>query len=347
MGEGGGQVLRTSLTLACLTGTAVEVFNIRARRPKPGLRPQHLLSARAASEITGGRLRGAGLGSTRLVFEPGYIKPGSYLFDVAKDASSAGSAGLVFQTVTLPLAYSGGPSRVEIRGGTHVKWSPPADYITEVYLPALAKMGAEAEAEVHKYGFYPVGGGEIEVEVSPLRHPLAPVDFTERGPLRRAFVRSGVSNLPLSIAERQLYRASERLKTLGLETEGECIEAKGPGRGTFLFILLEFENTTAGFTSLGERGKKAERVAEDAAGEAAAYLTRSGALDPHLADQLVMPMALAEGESSFTTTEVTGHLATNMKVIEEFLPVEFGLEGAPGGEGSLAVKGSGLKPMRI
>lgn len=340
-GEGGGQILRTCLSLSCVTGLPFRAFNIRAGRKEPGLKPQHLLSVRAAAEVSGAEVAGDALGSLELTFNPGPLRPANYLFDVGGLASSAGSTGLVFQTIILPLAFAGSGSRVTIRGGTHVEWSPPADYIRDVFLSAAARFSVRAELENPKKGYYPIGGGEIEAKVLPSRPPLSPVEVVERGALLSVTVSSCASNLPVDIARRQEKRAVERLHAASVRPEAVSFTAPSPGRGTYLFILARFENITAGFSALGARGRRAEDVADEATDRFLSYFNRAGALDPHLSDQVAQCMALAKGRSTFTTTEVTPHLLTNIYVIERFLPVRFGVRGAPGEEGSVSVEGCG------
>lgn len=340
-GEGGGQILRTCLSLSCVTGMPFRASNIRAGRKKPGLRPQHLLSVRAAAELSGAEVAGDALGSLELTFKPGRLRPANYLFDVGRLASSAGSTGLVFQTIILPLAFAGSGSRVTIRGGTHVEWSPPADYIKEVFLPLATRFSVRAELENPKNGYYPIGGGEIEARVHPSRPPLSPVEVIDRGGLINVTVSSCVSNLPLDIARRQEKRAVERLEAASVHPGAVSFTAPSPGRGTYLFILARFESIAAGFCALGARGKRAEEVADEATEKFLSYFNRAGALDPHLSDQVAQCMALAKGRSAFTTTEVTPHLLTNVYVIERFLPVRFSVKGATGEEGSVSVEGCG------
>jgi len=342
-GEGGGQVLRTSLTLAALTGRPLEIINIRKGRKSPGLKPQHIISAKAASEITGGRLEGADIDSQALRFSPGQRMAGSYLFDV----TTAGSTGLILQTVIPVLSFGESHSRVRIKGGTHVQWSPPLDYLTSVFLPEVKKMGISTDLTVKRWGFYPVGGGEVEVHIRPCIPPLKGVNILERGVFQGLYILSTVANLPLSIAERQRDRALKQIQNSkpriqGLQIETEVKEVPSPGRGTFLFILAEFENTKAGFSSLGAIGKPAEKVADEAVDEFLSYWYGKGAVDPHLADQFVLYTALARGVSTFTTSRVTNHLLTNIWVIEQFLSVRFQVEGRPGEEGKVTVEGIGF-----
>ena len=339
-GEGGGQILRTSLTLSVLTEKPVRIHHIRAGRKAPGLKPQHLMSAKAAAQICGGRLTGSELGADELRFLPGRIRPGRYAFDVG----TAGSTGLILQTLLLPLAFAGSVSRIHLKGGTHVAWSPPADYLQEVFLPAAAAMGIAAKMNLLKAGFYPIGGGEIEMTVEPCHAPLKSLRIKERGELKHLRVISTVANLPLSIAQRQMARAMARLTECGLQPRGESRSVESLGKGTFCFILAEFENVRAGFSALGEIGKRAERVAEEAVEAFLRYWNGTGVLDRHLADQLVLPMALADGESTVTLVEVTNHLKTNLWVTEHFLPVKFVLKEDSDGCGRLQVRGIGCRP---
>lgn len=297
----------------------------------------------AASRVTAGALTGALHGSKELVFRPGPVKHGEHTFDVSEIKASAGSASLVFQTVAVPLAFAPGRSELTIRGGTHVEWSPPAEYIKEVFLPSAFRMGLAADLQNPVRGYYPAGGGEIRSTIIPSKEPLKPLRVTERGPLVRVRVSSSVSNLPLSIAIRQLDRVIARLEGLGLTLEKKKDEAPAFGKGSFVFILAEYENIVAGFSALGAIGKKAEAVADEAADKFLSYFHKSGALDPHLSDQIAVLMALAAGESQVTVSEVTGHLVTNIRVIEEFLPVKFILEGGTGTEGRLSVKGCAFR----
>ena len=321
-GEGGGQILRTSLALAAIAGQSVTITNIRAGRDKPGLRPQHLTGALAVAEICRAELTGAEVGSSKLTFKPGRIKPGDYEFDVSKIRASAGSANLILQTVLWPLAFAGGRSRVTIKGGTHVPHAPTSNYIDDTFLPAIADMGLACRYSMLKAGYYPIGGGEVRVEI-PAIESLRPVSITERGEAMHVELTSAVSNLPASIAERQLDTAISRLKRMRLRSENAIEQYSSPGKGTVVFISLTAGKARAGFQSLGELKKRAEKVADDACDELEAYLASNTALDKHLADQLILPIALASGNSRFTTCEITLHLLTNIAIVEQFLPVHF------------------------
>ncbi|MBI2413628.1 MAG: RNA 3'-phosphate cyclase [Deltaproteobacteria bacterium] len=333
-GEGGGQMLRTALTLSCVLGRPFRIFNIRKNRREPGLKPQHLAAIKAATAITGAKALGAHIGSSELAFGPETIRPGVYSFDVAEERGSAGSALLVFQTVSIPLLFCETPSRVSVRGGTHVPWAPVADFIKEVYLPALSRFGASIDFKCPLAGFYPAGGGVIEWRSEP-SGALSPVNLPGRGAMLRLTVTSSVSNLPDEIARRQLKSASVRLK--GYPVEGRVISTPSPGQGTFIFILAEFENIRAGFSALGARGKRAEVVGNEAAEAFLKYMESGSPIDKHLADQILIPMALARGPSAMTVEEVSGHLETNIHVIEKFLPVRFDIDGR-----TVSIEGAGV-----
>jgi RNA 3'-terminal phosphate cyclase (ATP) len=228
-----------------------------------------------------------------------------------------------------------------------VPWSPPADYLKEVFLPTMSGMGVRVKMEILMRGFYPIGGGTLDVTVEPLRTPLRPFRIEKRGELKQLSIVSMAAHLPLSIAKRQLDRAMARLAEHEFEARGESLEVESPGKGTFCFILAAFENVRAGFSSLGEIGKRAENVADEAVEAFLRFWSGRGALDRHLSDQVALPMALADGESEVTVSKVTEHLKTNIWVIEQFLPVKFHLVEDPAlGGGSLRVTGAALRAAK-
>jgi RNA 3'-terminal phosphate cyclase (ATP) len=256
----------------------------------------------------------------------------------ARKGGSAGATSLVAQTLLLPLSSAPGPSRLIVRGGTHVAWSPPFHYLKHVYLPTLARMGLEVEAEIEKWGWYPIGGGEMRAAIRGREESdLAALNLTERGELKRLWGVSAASNLPTHIVQRQKKRAEGYLPKRGFEPQIEMVDAPSPGKGTILFLAAEYENAVVGFSSLGKRGKPAERVAEDACREFMAYHQSGACLDKYLADQLILPLALASGPSAFTTCEITQHLLTNIWVVEQFLDVAFKIEGEVGQRGMVTV----------
>lgn len=325
-GEGGGQILRTALALSCITGKAFEIKNIRTGRKKPGLQPQHLTGVRAAQAISKAEVNGAELGSQTLTFSPKEVTGGDYLFDVSEIKGSAGSVTLVLQTLLPPLCMAGTGSKVTVKGGTHVEWSPPFHYMRDVLLPFLQKIGIKASLEIEKWGWYPIGGGMVTMTVEPAKK-MVPLELTKRGRIRNLSGISAVSNLPMIIAERQRDHGNWLLRSAGLSANIETINAPSIGKGTFFFIVAEFENTRVGFSALGERGKKAEAVAEEAVSQFLEYINYEGALDPHLADQVIPYLALCNATSTFTTSKVTRHLLTNAWVTEKFLSVKIEVEG--------------------
>lgn len=320
-GEGGGQVLRTALSLAAATGRPFEIRNVRAGRPNPGLAAQHLAAVRAAASICGARVEGAAVGSRELRFSPGAGRPGRYRFEVG----TAGSACLVLQTIALPLGLLPGPSEVEVVGGTHVSWSPTFDYLASCWVPWVRRAGFAIEVGLNFAGYYPAGGGEIFARIAGKARP-APLRVVERGEARSFHVISCVSNLPFSIAERQAKSACAALRACGIEATPECREPRGPRPGTSVAVIGRFENAVACATALGAPGKLSEVVGEEAAAAFESYFKSGAALDEHAADQVLLPLALAHGPSEFTAEEATPHLRTNAEVLRAFLRVEIEIE---------------------
>ena len=323
-GEGGGQIIRTSLALSLITGTPFRVFNVRARREKPGLQRQHLTGVRAAAEIGRAEVEGAAVNSSSFTFRPGKVVPGEYRFSVG----TAGSMTLVLQTVLPPLMVADAPSRLSFEGGTHNPHAPPFEFIERAFLPLVRRAGPRVSIELERYGFYPPGGGRFNATVEPAPR-LAGFDLTERGPLRAQSARALVVNLPRGIAERELGVvkdhfgwADDRLHV------SESRDALSPGNA--LMIEVESEHVTELFTRVGERGLRAERVAEEAIAEARDYLNSGAAIGEHLADQLLIPLALAGG-GSFTTNTLSLHTTTNIEIIRKFLPVEISAREMAGG----------------
>lgn len=335
-GEGGGQILRSALTLAAITGDTVRLENIRANREKPGLRPQHLTAVRAAAMICNAHLEGAEINSQTLIFAPQTsVQAGDYVFDV-NDVMSSGSAGamtLVLQTVLLPLALADGPSRLILRGGTAVPMSPPAPYLEHVFLPTLFEMGVQARLAHRLWGFYPQGGGELDVEIAG-RATLRPLDLTERGAPEGVDGIACVSKLPSHIPQRMSDRARALLTQAGLPCVSiEPQHVTSPGIGAGLFLTAQYAQSRAGFSALGRQGLPSEKVAEMACRELLDHHRTGAAADPHLGDQLVLPFVLANGVSRAAVARVTQHLLTNVWVAAHFdLPPArvIGEEGQPG-----------------
>lgn len=331
-GEGGGQVLRTSLTMAILTGQEVMVSNIRANRSKPGLAPQHVTAVKAAAKISGGQLEGAQKGSIEISFKPGELRPGRYSFNIP----TAGAATLVLQTIFVPLSLAGRSSTVTISGGTHVSWSPCFHYLDLNWLAVLRRAGYSANLNLDRAGFYPKGGGHITARIYPAEK-ITPLDLTDRGLLKRIGGISAVANLNLDIAKRQRRQARKQLTARApIEIRMQSLEA--PGSGTVLLLVGEFENSRACYFSLGEPGKPAEQVADEAAFALDDFLDTDGAVDRYLADQLLLPLAVAEGPSRIHTECVTQHLLTNADIIQAFSPMHIQIQGEEGRAGEITIQ---------
>jgi len=314
-GEGGGQILRTALSLAMCTGLPFRIENIRAGRKNPGLMRQHLTSVMAATQVCGAKVEGAQLGSLTLDFVPGKVRGGEYEFSVG----TAGSATLVFQTVLPALLMADAPSRVTLKGGTHNSMAPPFHFLDRCYVPLLRKMGVEVALELQRHGFYPAGGGEFTARITPVEK-LKPLVLMDRGERVSSYAESLIAGVPGHVAKRELETVGtsmgwveDQLKIRGLPND------QGPGN--VLMLTLEHEHVCEVITSFGEKGTTAESVAKKAVNEARDYLVSEGAAGEHLADQLLLPMALAGG-GQFSATTISLHTSTNAKVIGKFLPVE-------------------------
>jgi RNA 3'-terminal phosphate cyclase (ATP) len=339
LGEGGGQVLRTALSLSCITGKPFRIFNIRKLRSKPGLRHQHLVAVQAAARLSSAEVSGDQLGSTQVSFTPHPVRPGAYDFDIG----TAGSTPLVLQTLIPPLLRAGGPSRLTLRGGTHNPLSPSWHYLAEVFAPTLLRLGARIELTLERCGFYPKGGGRVHCRIHPCA-ALTGLNTLQRGQLQRITGISAVGNLPLSIAERQAHSALSRLESVlgaAVPMEVDRREVDCLGQGTFIFLRGEYQHAVSGFTSLGARGKPAEVVGDEAATEFLSHHATGMPVDPHLADQLVLYLALAEGPSEFTTSRITSHLVTNLQVIGYFLDLVFKLKGEHDSPGIVTIETGG------
>jgi len=337
-GEGGGQIVRTALALSCVTGRAVEIRNVRATRKNPGLQPQHLTGVLACAQIARAEVDGAALGSNRLLFSPGRITGGEYTFDVEQTAGrgSAGSVSLILQAILLPLSRAASPSHIVLRGGTHVSRAPSVHYLTEVFLPTIRRLGLLADVELVRWGFYPIGKGEVIARITPCPE-LEGLTWDKPGPVTHASGISAVANLPRHIAERQKDAASQGLAAAGIAGDIHIIAAPAVGRGTVCFLKADIEGGAAGFCSLGEIGKRAETVGRDAAAECAAFLKTGAAVDRHLADQLLPYLALARGSSTVTAEAVTTHLLTNLWVVQHFVDRDVRVEGELEGNGRIEV----------
>jgi RNA 3'-phosphate cyclase len=333
-GEGGGQILRTSLALSLITKKPFHLRNIRAKRPKPGLQPQHLMSVQAAATIgPGTTLRGASLGSSDLQFEPGDTVPGTYHFRIG----TAGATSLVLHTIYLPLALADGPSTVTIEGGTHVKASPCFHFLHTSWRAYMAALGISLDLRMHRPGFYPRGGGLIEARLGGSSTPRG-LQITSLGHVDEVIIRSAVAGLAESIGRRQGERAYQQLRKSKLKADIHYETWEG-GPGTMLAVELPTQPAPTLFFGLGERGKPAERVADEAVHQVTSFLrTEPTGVDGHSADQLLLPLSLAEEGSAYKVAEISQHLLTNVAVIRRFLEREIVCEGQEGSEGVIRIK---------
>jgi RNA 3'-terminal phosphate cyclase (ATP) len=348
-GEGGGQILRTALSLSAITAKPFAIHRIRHNRIKPGLRPQHREATRAAAALCGAETDGVEVGSTRLEFRPGRrVEAGEYAFDIG----TAGSTTLLFQTLCYPLALAGGPSQLTLRGGTHQKHSPSFHYLALVWAPALARLGFPVELALQAAGFYPEGGGEFTATVRS-SHPMPPLDLRHRGTLLEAEVISMVAGLSFEVAERQAARALRRLRDMGIAAEAQRVPVPARlSRGSHVLLVAAFERTRAGHGAISEKGRSPEAVADEAVDAFARFLEGRAAVDRYLGDQLLLPAALlAAGlvppppgivpATRYTVSAVTQHLTTNAEVIRRFLDVEIAVLGREEEEGEVRVQPRG------
>ena len=337
-GEGGGQILRTSLSLSALTGEPLDIRNIRANRSQPGLRPQHLAAVKAVADITRGDLGGAEINSTRVQLIPEKVHGGDFQFNI----STAGALTLVLQAVFLPLCFAGKTSEIIFSGGTHVRWSPTWHYIQECWWKMMSHLGFRGELTLERAGFYPRGGGKAKIKILPVKE-LQPLNCSERGKLIGIRGYSGVANLEESIAKRQKHQALRRLYEICRDSKIQTLVLPSPGKGTFILLKAEFSNCGCGcYSALGALGKPAEKVADEAVDDLLAFLKSDGCVDQFMADQLVLPLSIIPGESFFRTNRVTQHLLTNIHIIKQFLPVKITIDGELGEPALVKVHGISL-----
>lgn len=314
-GEGGGQIVRTALTLSAISGVPVRIEQIRAGRQTPGLRAQHVTAIEAAAAICAAHTEGVEVGAQAITFAPGGpARPGRYEWAVG----TAGAATLVLQTVLLPLALANGPSQVRVRGGTHVPLSPSAHYLRDVYLPFLWGLGAEMTLTIEAYGWVPEGGGALLADIAG-GGQLHGVDMRQRGPLERILGTAVGCNLPAHIPQRMANRAINLLAGLDALVDIRPQRVTGLSTGAGIFLAAEYANGRGGCGVLGRKGMPSEVVAQKAVAELLAFDRSGAAVDAHLADQIVVPLALADGPSWYTTPTITSHLATNIAVVRAFL----------------------------
>lgn len=310
-GEGGGQIVRNACALSLVTGTPFRLVNVRANRSKPGLMRQHVTAIEAACAIGNARCEGLAVGSGEISFVPGTVVPGQYRFAVG----TAGSTGLVLQTVLMPLLLADGPSHLVLEGGTHNMLAPPFEFIAECFLPVINRMGPRVEARLIRHGFYPRGGGRIEVDIAPA--PLQAIVCEDRGALRGRSAIATFAGLSAEIAEREVRTAAKLLDwPEDAFATRELPEDQGPGN--ILLLTAEFANVTEIVSGFGRLGLSAEQVAKTAVARMAGYLDCDAFAGPYLADQLLLPFALAGG-GSFTTVKPSQHSLTAADIIARFM----------------------------
>ena len=345
-GEGGGQILRTSVALSCVTGEDVRIVNIRAKRPKPGLKRQHLTAIKAAATLCRAEVEGLEVGSREVVFRPGGIRGGSFRFDIG----TAGSITLVLQTLAPIMAYAPQPVRVTVTGGTDVPWSPPVDYFKNVIAWHLRLMGYELLIEVIRRGHYPRGGGLVRTSVQNPPRELASVRLAERGPVKRVEGISHCVRLPKHVALRQAKAAEEALRKGGVKApvsialehyEGRHDPHLGPGSGIVLWAITP--STRLGADALGARGKRAEAVGKEAASKLLEDLATGAALDRHMSDNIIPYAALAKGETVVTGAQLTMHAHTVAWVVKQLLNTSIALEGSLGKPFKATIRGAGVR----
>ncbi len=323
-GEGGGQVVRNACALSLVTGQPFRITDIRGKRSKPGLMRQHVTAIEAACRIGNAGCDGLAVGSSEMTFTPGSVTAGDYHFKVG----TAGSTSLVLQTILMPLILADAPSRLTIEGGTHNMMAPPFDFIERCFLPVINRMGPRVEARLIRHGFYPRGGGRIEIVIEPA--PLQRIECVERGALIDCSAAALFTGLPFDVADRELATARNYLPEWPAEAFAvrQLPEDRGPGN--VLMLEARFEQATEIVSGFGQLGVPAERLAKQAAGRMAGYLARDAFAGPYLQDQLLLPMALAGG-GRFTSVKPSQHSLTAGDIIQRFLGIETGWSLRPDG----------------
>ncbi|MBI5177550.1 RNA 3'-terminal phosphate cyclase [Candidatus Micrarchaeota archaeon] len=341
-GAGGGQVLRTALSLSALTCKPFEISNIRASRPKPGLQAQHLASVRAAARLSDAEVVGAELNSVSLKFSPGEISGNNFSFD----CGTAGSTMLIAQTLLPIMAFGNGKKEARLVGGTENAFAPTSFFFRHSFLPAVSKMGADSALEVIRFGWYPKGGGEVRISVESTAGAIRPVDLTERGKLERMRGYAIVSNLKAEIAQRMKTRLLKNISEAAFcaNVKVELVDAPAIGEGAEAFLLANYGHFHAGFTALGERGKPSEKVAGEAFHNFSQFDKSGACVEQHLSDQLLLYCALAKGRSVLQVERITPHLLTNAGVVSQFLPdAQIAIEGMENEAGAVTVEGIGFE----
>jgi len=332
--EDGGQILRTALALAAGTGQGFEMVRIREKAARPGLRPEQVAAVRAAALVCSARVHGGFDGSPDLRFEPGAVAPGDFRFEMGQ----AGSAALVLQMVAPALAAASSASQVAMAGGTHVVASPSFDYVARHWTAVVASLGLRVRSTLTRAGFAPRGEGELQAEIGPWPRPSGPLLLEQRGSLAEVRGLSGSSRLKGDVARRQRDAAQAILwERRRIEAVWEVVDEPSASPGSFLLLEAVFEHGRGAFALLGERGIASEVLGERGARRLLRFIEdEEGAVDAHLADQLVVPLALAGCGGRVTTPEVTSHLVAAAVIASRF-GIPASTWGRPGGPGGLDV----------
>ncbi|MEW6221951.1 MAG: RNA 3'-terminal phosphate cyclase [Candidatus Hadarchaeota archaeon] len=343
-GEGGGAILRTAVALSAVSKEPLHIYNIRARRDKPGLQPQHLKAVEALAKLTGAEVEGLRLNSTDIAFKPGLLDGGVYNIDIG----TAGSTTLILQALMPAAAFARKPVEVEIKGGTDNPFAPPVDFLKNVTLPVLRKMSYQGDVECLQRGHYPKGGGVVRAKIGPVEK-LLPLNLTNPCKVTKVSGLAHAVRLPDKIATKMAHAASSALIHAGCSDVKIKTETYAPsqdphlGPGTGITLWAETENgAVLGASSLGKRGKPAEQVGKEAAESLAKQLKTGAAVDKHLTDQLIPYLALAEGVSEITSSELTMHTLTNVSLVEQILGVKFEVNGKQREPGRIRVRGIGF-----
>lgn len=316
-GEGGGQILRTAISLSAVTGEQVRVGKIRAGRPVPGLQPQHVTSIEAVAEVCGADVDGLFSGSKEIVFKPGQLVGGDFEFDVG----TAGSVSLVITSCILPGLFSKARLRISVRGGTNVRWSPPIDYLRLVHIPILKKFGGDCELEMSSRGFYPEGGGEVVAEIAPIGG-LSKVDLGSQGRTIRIEGIAYAQNLPEHVVSRMKHSVMKKLLDFKEVRIGSDLR-NGPSTGAGMVLSAICEGAILGESALGAKGVRSETLGEGCAEDLLETLRSKVTVDEHMLDQVLLYMAVAEKGSRIIAQDLTSHAETNIWVIEQFLGKKF------------------------
>ncbi len=332
IGEGGGQIVRTSLALSLVTGRPLTLTNIRSRRSKPGLRHQHLACVNAAAGIGRTEVTGACVGSSQITFVPHGIHPGR----ISLDIGTAGAAALVIETLAMPLSKASKTTEITVGGGTSVPFGPSVQFLQYQWEPMLALMGLKCQISLVRAGYYPKGGGEMWAQVLPVSR-WSGVHLEKRGTLQQIDVLSHYTQLPNHVGERQASSAETILKSLGAPVVTIVEELAGDHPGTHLIVVAKYTHSQAAFLALGSKGKPAESVADEACYQLIEFHGSGSAVDQNTADQILLPLALAEGPSQYSVSRVTNHLVTNAQVITKFIDRSIVVNGNVGGSGCVEV----------